>query len=514
MLLVAFGLATCVGCGGEPAGGGDSLSDVVLTKPDLPDIPATEDTGRSDGAGDLLADALGADGSDGAGGGDISPLTDAAGPDGDLCDTCPPAGDGLSSEDVAPLEDGAGGDDGGGHADADGLTDAEEGSDAEEGGDVEEGGDAADGGGTTNQPVCGDGACEQPESCSTCPDDCGACPPPLDPPGGRTNFVVALGKLHSGEKNNDWVRVGSYLFDPDTHVVTATMWKWTQASPTHREHSGVQPNSTCAGGEGGVRKCEILTPAGFKDAPNDERTGTYAIQFDGESGKPYVRIDWTPDRYEEWWLPTEGAETYAVLQLKESDKATAAFAYGSDAPLSARQEYPAVVQVTGQTFEKWIRKRACSTCAYAAVSSASNPSNHFHTWTVCGDGLSGVMTRYDPESSGDCEGSPDSSIQFYMFRPATDRRDSWWFWHTCKTEGSGWNECYGCDYTDSHGGSRTYALVQVLDDAGNYVGHVGVEAAFDEGTCGDPTEYRYADVLGVVRLTPEEGFLNNPAEMP
>lgn len=364
-------------------------------------------------------------------------------------------------------------------------------------------------------PACGNGKCDGTETCATCAQDCGTCPPPTDPPGGRKNFVVALGKLNSGEKNNDWVRIGTYVFDPAKKSVGAAMWKYAQDNPTHRQHSGSTPNATCSEGKNQVRACEILMLSGFKDASNDNRQGTYKIQTDPGTNKPFVHIDWTPDWYEEWWLPTSGAESYAVLQFKGSDKATVAFAYGSNASLSERRAYSTVVKETGLIFEKWIRKQACADCTYAQVSKDKNATSHFTKWTVCGDGLTWVMTYWDPESSDACGGSADSSIQFYMFRPKSDsRRDGWWFWHTCKTESGAWNECYGCDKSDSHGGSHIYGLMQVLDDSGNYVGHIGVEAGFDEGTCSNPTEYRYSDVLGVVRLTPETTYLNNPPVMP
>jgi hypothetical protein len=364
-------------------------------------------------------------------------------------------------------------------------------------------------------PTYGNGTCQAWEACGSCPQDCGDCPLPTDPPGGRTNFVVALGKLHSGENNNDWVRTGTYVFNPGNHTVDAALWKWSQSSPTYREHSGLTPNGTCAGGSGKVRVCEVLTPEGFRDPPNDLRTGGYEVKVDGGSNAPYVRIQWAPDWYEEWWLPVAGSETYAVLRLKDSDKATVAFAYGSLASLSERRAYVTIVEKDGQTMEKWVRRRACSDCQSAVVEKSINATNHFKNWTVCGDGLSYVMTWLDPESSDNCGGSADSSIQYYMFRPKVDsRRDGWWFWHTCHTEGGGWNECYGCNNSNRHGGSHIYALMQVLDDSGSYVGHIGVEAGFHEGSCGNPTQNRFSDMLGVARITPETEYLNNPAVMP
>ncbi len=339
---------------------------------------------------------------------------------------------------------------------------------------------------------------------------------PTDPPGGRTTFVVAIGKLRSGTVNEDWVRVGSYTFDPQSHTVTTALWAWRQSAPTNREHSGVTPNATCSEGAGEVRACDILIPAGYRDAPNDNRTGSYEVRYDAASGAPYVRIAWNANWYEEWWLPTSDAEGYVVLRYKQGSASTVGFAYGSQAPLSERRAYSTIVQKTGLYYEKWARKQACSDCQSAEVTRSLNPSNHFQQWTVCGDGLSWVMTHYDPESSGDCSGATDTSIQFYMMRPSgTGRRDAWWFWHSCKAgPGTPWNECYGCDNSDRHGGSHDFALVQVLNDSGQYVGHIGVEVGFDEGSCNNPSEERYSDVLSVVRLTPETRYLNDPEGMP
>ncbi len=370
--------------------------------------------------------------------------------------------------------------------------------------------------------ACGDGRCDAGETCIACSADCGTCPA-LDPPAGRANWSIATAKLTTGSVNADWLKVGTYAFDSARHAVHATMWSWTQAAPVHRAASGVVPNGTCAGGAGEVRPCSVLVPGGFMADANDVRDGAYSILTEAASGNPYVRIVWNTAShawFEEWWIPRAALPGYAAMRLKAAYDTTLGFAYGSNAPLTTRRAYSSVHDATGLTYERWSRAACSGTGCTAPHVVAAPAARHtvtspFAPYTVCGAPQSWLMTYFAPTSSQHCAGIADSSIQNYVVRPNSgDRRDAWWLWHTCLTVGSSWTSCYGCTASDRHGGSHVNAMVQVLDDSGNFLGYVGVEPSFHEGSCGNATESRDADMLSIFRMTPDTGYLTDITRVP
>lgn len=301
--------------------------------------------------------------------------------------------------------------------------------------------------------------------------------PSVQLPGGRGNFVVAIGHLAPGTGN--WTRLGTYHFAPNG-TVTARMHRWEQTRRPQpaRVPVGATPDADCAPGtrhRPGSRPCPVMTAAGFTSAAPETRRGTFEM-LPGS----VLRIVWTSRWTEEWSV--EPQPGLARLTFRTSGDATHGYAYGSKAKLSTRRAmstvhaYPQDLPLDGWGW------------AHGKVTRMKKGDFGQHDYRACRN-PSWCMTRYQPSSKACNCGK--TSIQYYLARvSAHDRRDTWWHWCTCLASAHG-SLCHS-------GNSHVKPLLQVLDDDGDFRGWVGVEASFypyDSEAAARPQH-----MLGVLRL--------------
>lgn len=320
-------------------------------------------------------------------------------------------------------------------------------------------------------------------------------------PGGKANFVVSLGHLKAGARNN-WVRLGTYAFDAATGTVSARMYAWSQTAPQPRTGTGTVPDSSCATSSLSndttlVRACEIKTAGGFTDAPTDLRTGTYELRTDTINGvpTPTVWITWKnwSTAWSEGWTVETGTNLPRLNSLYNT-KATTGYGYGSNAALTTRramstvQAHPDTITLQGQFWAKDV-----ITTPTGAFANRSFHTCDTNTW---------CLTMLQPTSSRACQkegGCPNygggttanvSSIQYYLQKlSSTDRRDTLWHWCTCLAMERG-ERCYT-------GNFHVKPMFQIIDDTGTFRGWVGVEASFWPGGSTDPRQH---DMLAVFRM--------------
>lgn len=324
-------------------------------------------------------------------------------------------------------------------------------------------------------------------------------------PGGRPTYSVALAKL-SRNTNTDWVKVGTYAFRPDG-TVEATLWSWSQAAPVRRTTTAVRSRAASCSA---VTSCGVDIPGGFDGPPNDRRMGHFRLVGAGDE----VEVRWSAQWVERWRV--EPTATYARLRFVSGFNTNRGFGYGSVQPAHHRVQMASVQREAGMTYEYWSRHYDAD--SGKVLITGGVPSFSWRVYGACTD-LSYELTYAQPASAQRCaNGSSDSAINNYVYRVnSADRRDAWWQWHTCLADRrGGWDACYGCSSSQSngrlHGGSHVKALIQAVDDRGAYLGHVGVEASFAEGSCGSPGASRVGDMLGILRFGPERGHLgpSNP----
>ncbi|MFJ9820749.1 hypothetical protein ACIRU3_36875 [Streptomyces sp. NPDC101151] len=327
-------------------------------------------------------------------------------------------------------------------------------------------------------------------------------------PGGKTNFVVSTGYLKDGSAHDNWVRLGSYVFNPVTGSVTARMHRWNQKHPVRREGAGVTPDTGCAPvgkwDSPGRRRCPVMTAGGFPGEPNDVRTGSYTLRAaeQGVTGDDVVSITWDTNRAPEQWTVVSG-EGLARLEFRSRGGATTGYGYGSNAPLDRGQsmssvfEHPAfpALKLDGHGWSK-----------DEANQFPAGQTFHHRRFSPCTD-TTRCMTLAEESSGKACsassgcprygdggseKGKTDNTIQYYLARVGIqDRRDTLWHWCTCLAM----EHKQLCHQHNSH----VKPLLQVLDDTGTFRGWVGVEASFYPGA--EPEHGpRWHDMLAVFRM--------------
>jgi hypothetical protein len=98
-------------------------------------------------------------------------------------------------------------------------------------------------------------------------------------PGGKTNYVVAVGDLHpvvTPEEQNQWVRLSYYQFNTNS-TVTNNYWFWTVFNEVRREFTNILTNCN----DTSVPTCNIQTAEGFLGDPMGGFIGTYSYDPNG-----------------------------------------------------------------------------------------------------------------------------------------------------------------------------------------------------------------------------------------
>ncbi len=146
-------------------------------------------------------------------------------------------------------------------------------------------------------------------------------------PGGKQNFVVALGSFKAGTARDNWVRLGDYTFTT-ARTVRARTYLWWQRTPAARVGTGTTPDATCSTkatttGQDRVRACDVKTAGGFlADTPPETRNGTYSVIGDR------LHITWDIDQtWTEQWIITPSQDGKLVrLDYAFNTLATAGYA--------------------------------------------------------------------------------------------------------------------------------------------------------------------------------------------
>lgn len=315
----------------------------------------------------------------------------------------------------------------------------------------------------------------------------------IDPPGGKANWVVAVGSLNTVAANNyrNWVRLGYYVFDTDG-TVAHNYWTWNQRDQP------VRVNSTIANCSGDVPDCAVKTVDGFLAEPMGGYTGVYSYLTDGR-----VEVRWThadgsvlATPLTENWTLTTGLASGGVARMVSptfyanpvqipaqgsfsSYSATYGIGYGSNATFDSTTR-ASMTQL--RTDGRYNARRYTGTFVVAktgivarestggdwwfgsGIQTPGNP-NHNNPWQVCANG---ACLGWNQHRTGcDCGTAwPDKDRIWYIAEVGGGRRNTEWYWCQCLAQSAA---CYAAN-------SHPRPLLQIVDDAGTFQGWVGVEA--------------------------------------
>ena len=274
-------------------------------------------------------------------------------------------------------------------------------------------------------------------------------------PGGRANYVVSV---IGGGLNAYFSRVAEYTFtggSGSTGTVAESFWYWNMA--TFTGDASVNKVNTGYATTGCANTCSIRTPVGFQpSAAPKTLNGTYTIDINGR-----VVVAWTGGQYETWTLT--GFTSYQKLTLFNSNyNLLYGDGYGSAAAFTTGASRNALAALTLNEVERTASYCSSGNCPAANngyIFTASAPINFGSDYTAC--------------TSSPCLSLTNTATWRSMFvvDPANGRRVFW------QHQNQGVDGVTGPCF--SSGGGHTWALLQAVDDNGNFIALVGAEASLN-----------------------------------
>lgn len=310
-------------------------------------------------------------------------------------------------------------------------------------------------------------------------------------PGGKANWVVSVGYLDLATKNNyrNWARLGYYSFQTDG-TVTTNYWTWNQRDQVQRV------NAMTAKCGGDVPTCPIRTVDGFAGDPMGGYQGTFAYTADGRLAVTWTRTaSGTPlgQPVTEYWNVTTGLANGRAARITSptfygaygndvtipapgafSAHANFGVGYGSNASLG-RESRATMAQLVNDPRYNAEPYRGAYVVAKASSSVPATRTGivgregtggawHFgaasNPWKLCAG--SPCMGWLQPNTS--CSSTEKNRVR-YIGEIGGGRRNTEEYW--CQSLAQG-KPCYAYN-------SHPRPMLQVIDDAGEFQGWVGVE---------------------------------------
>lgn len=298
-------------------------------------------------------------------------------------------------------------------------------------------------------------------------------------PGGKKYHVAAIGYKNSSA-SNEHVHIAQVTFwgsldgqlsganNPTRGRVTWSGWVWKKdAAPGQpgycdADSSGTTATSACAQTGGGNRYSTdggvfnngrtyqkpaingvVLCPTGYTGSATESKTGDFNIVTSG--GETWVHILWSNGGWEDWNYSVINSDFVKLYWRNSNQGYNTGVMAGSNSDFSVRRAMGTII-------------------THARVGALDLPS-----YTVCGSVTWMINeSHYDREEISPCSCSPKRSyLNNWVVRiSANDRRDCWHSWCQCLAWDNNWYS----------GGTHQKALLQAIDDNGNFRGYVGVQA--------------------------------------
>lgn len=278
-------------------------------------------------------------------------------------------------------------------------------------------------------------------------------------PGGRSNYVICV---MGGAVNAKFVRIAQYTFTAgagSSGTVSEQFQYWNQSTFT----GNALTNKVLTGytTSGCTNTCTVKTPIGFQPG-NAWKTlsGTYTIDVYG-----HIVITWTGGQYETW-APSSPKSYYTRFDIWNSNyNLQHGWGFGSNASFSTAATM-ATIKAAGilNDYDYW--QNSYGVADQQNTNGYQNPP----LYDICS---TNVMSL--PNSGGLPVCSSSYWRSYFAGNPSTDGRKTYWQHQLGSVACS---DSLGSSTTCiSTGGGHTWALLQVIDDSGNFRGWVGVEAS-------------------------------------
>lgn len=286
---------------------------------------------------------------------------------------------------------------------------------------------------------------------------------------GRGSFVATT--MSDRTKNAAWARLAEYALAADGSV-EITYWQWDQSSFSGDASTNKVATATT---KGCLRSCTVKAPLGFqRGAAPKKATGTFAIVPTGANTNE-VTISW--NGHDERWAAVDLPSLTQMTLASSTEGARLGYAFGSKAPLDEGATIDQVAAsglITGPYFSN----------AYDAATVSTTDKIGFSDWARCTEDESlQVKTNTDPDKSKWWNA-------YISGNPALDGRKMFWN-HERGVVTQAQSPGATCI---SSGGGHTFALLQILDDDGNFQGWVSAEGS-------QHGRYNGGDIVSIAALT-------------
>jgi hypothetical protein len=288
------------------------------------------------------------------------------------------------------------------------------------------------------------------------------------PPGGRTNWTMAM---MDGKPEALSVRLATYQF-ASNGTVTEKYWAWSQNAITGKGNvSWTKPFSGYR--TTGCRyACPVRTPVGFqKGSKPHAATGRWSMESSN-----VLAIRWSTTYPVERWQINTNEPGIAGGKLISARNGGYGWMIGSNASLS-RGDSLARVYESG-----WINGPFAEN-AYSPTTKVSWIGWSARDYTVC---PTGTCMQAKKMTSAD---RAQWYHSYFAGDPAVDGRKDYWNNQTGVVQQL---ENPNTTCISASGGGHTNALLQVIDDNGQFVGFVGVEASLNQRKYGQAVVAAYA----------------------
>ncbi|HEY6795702.1 MAG TPA: hypothetical protein VI248_13570 [Kineosporiaceae bacterium] len=288
-------------------------------------------------------------------------------------------------------------------------------------------------------------------------------------PLGRRTYVVSL---MDGRPGALAVRLATYVFGTDG-TVTERYWAWRQDGVSGTNNVRWTKPSSGYTTLGCPHACPVRTPVGFQSgvAPHVWR-GRWWM----ESGE-VLAIRWTPTYPLERWQLDDGQPGIVGARLIGGRTGALGWGVGSNAP--ADRGLPlSTIYAPG----RWITGPFAEN-AYTAQTLHLSIGWSAADYRLCGSGRCMQGTRMTAADRRTWYHS------YFAANPIRDGRKVYWNNQTGVVQQleNPTTECISAS-----GGGHTNALLQALDDDGQFVGFVGVEASLNQRKAGQDVVAAYA----------------------
>jgi hypothetical protein len=315
------------------------------------------------------------------------------------------------------------------------------------------------------------GACNAPSNPEEATPEFGAARQGVTLPGGKKNFSITFGNMDLSGAT--WVRLGNWTLDATNGSIAATFWQWDS---TAEKGKALLNLHTCTQ-EGISKSCNTYTPHGWMN-PSGQYF-SWAGTFSYDSTTQQMTIRWSNGHTEVWGVSTPVPEVAQVQFVSSSYAITHGRGYGSNAAWSTFKTVTSVPRKRYDGARVTVSMNASGTLSVTPITAGAWYPDALDLSSYTSSANGNTLHALLPASASVCTSGCTTSrtgIVYHLSSENNGRSMVYNHFCACLPTASEF-PCYNRNL-------HPYAFQQILDDAGNLRGFVGIEQQDEPGSAG------------------------------